>query len=186
MKKLLFISCMAFLAACNNAATNEVKPADSTTAPATAAAPKLEYPYSLSEPYANWQPGDQQNAVNVMKALKAYENGDVASCIEYFADSIAMHFDYWDTKLSKDSLQKFFAARRASFSSLQVTMSDWESVISEDKKKEYVTMWYKEKWVDKKGKADSIRAVEDCKIVNGKIAEMDQKIQHFPVTVAKK
>jgi len=182
MKKLLFISCMALLAACNNAATNEAKPTDSTAAPAAAAAaPKLDFPYTLPEPYANWQPGDQQHAVNVMKALQAYEKGDVAACMEYFADSVAMHFDYWDTKLSKDSLQKFFTARRASFTSLQVTMSDWESVISEDKTKEYVTMWYKEKWVDKTGKADSIRAVEDCKIVNGKIAEMDQKIQHFPV-----
>jgi hypothetical protein len=186
MKKLLFIFCVAFLAACNNAATKEAKPTDSTAAPATAAAPKLEYPYSLTEPYANWQPGDQQHAVNVMKALKAYEKGDVASCIEYFADSVAMHFDYLDTKLSRDSLQKFFAARRASLTSLQITMSDWESVISENKKTEYVTIWYKEKWMDKKGTADSIRAVEDCKIVNGKIAEMDQKIQHFPVAKANK
>jgi hypothetical protein len=180
MKKLLFISCMTFLAACNNAATNEAKPADSTAVPASAAAPKLEYPYSLPEPYANWQPGDQQHAVNVMKALKAYEKGDVAACIAYFADSVAMRFDYLDTKLSKDSLQKFFAAQRSGFTSLEVTMNDWESVISENKKTEYVTMWYKEKWVDKKGKADSMRVVDDCKIVNGKIAELDEKIQHFP------
>ena len=64
------------LGACNNAATNEAKPADSTAAPATAAAAlQLDYPYTLPEPYANWQPGDQQHAVNVMKALQAYEKG---------------------------------------------------------------------------------------------------------------
>jgi len=182
MKKMLFISCVVWLTACNNAATNEAKPADSTAAPATAAAaPKLEYPYKLKEPYANWQPGDQQHAVNVMKALQAYEKGDVAACMAYFADSVAMHFDYLDTKLSKDSLQKFFAAQRSGYTSLEVNMNDWESVISENKKTEYVTLWYKEKWMDKKGKADSIRVVDDCKIVNGKIAELDEKIQHFPV-----
>ena len=181
MKQLIFISCVALLAACNNTATNEAKPADSTAAATTAAAPKLEYPYTTSEPYANWQPGDQQHAVNVMKALQAFEKGDVAACVAYFADSVVMRFDYVDTKLSKDSLQKFFAAQRGAYSSLQVTMSDWESVISENKKTEYVTMWYKEKWVDKKGKADSIRVVDDCKIINGKIAELDEKIQHFPV-----
>jgi len=180
MKQLIFICCIAWLAACNNAATNEAKPADSTIA-TTAAAPKTEYPYTLKEPYANWQPGDQQHAVNVMKALQAFEKGDVSACIAYFADSVVLRFDYLDTKLSKDSLQKFFTAQRNGYASMEVTMSDWESVISENKKAEYVTMWYKEKWVDKKGKADSIRVVDDCKIVNGKIAELDEKIQHFPV-----
>ena len=51
--------------------------------PATAAAlppapaPKLDYPYTLEQPYKNWQPGNQQHAVTVMKGLKDYENGDV-------------------------------------------------------------------------------------------------------------
>jgi hypothetical protein len=180
MKHLIFICCMACMAACNNAATTDTLKADSSTALATEAATKVEYPYTLKEPYANWQPGDQQHAVNVMKALQAFEKGDVPACMAYFADSVAMHFDYLDTKLSKDSLQKFFTAQRNGFASMEVTMSDWESVISENKKSEYVTLWYKEKWVDKKGKADSIRVVDDCKIVNGKIAELDEKIQHFP------
>lgn len=181
MKKLLFISCVALFVACNNADTNEAKPADSPVAPVTAAAaPKLDYPYTLPEPYSNWQPGDQQHAVNVMKALQAFEKGDVAACVAYFADSVAMRFDYLDTKLSKDSLQKFFVAQRGGFASMEITMNDWESVISEDKKTEYVTLWYKEKWMDKKGKADSMRVVDDCKIVNGKIAELDEKTQHFP------
>lgn len=181
MKQLILICCVACMAACNNATTTDTKPADSTTAATTTASPITGYPYTLKEPYANWQPGDQQHAVNVTKALQAYEKGDVPACMAYFADSVVLRFDYLDTKLSKDSLQKFFTAQRNGYTNMEVTMSDWESVISENKKAEYVTMWYKEKWVDKKGKADSLRVVDDCKIVNGKITELDEKIQHFPV-----
>ena len=63
---------------------------------------------------------------------------------------------------------------------MTVKMGDWESVISKDKKTEYVTMWYREIWTDKKGKTDSLAVIDDCKIVNGKIVELDEKIQHFP------
>jgi hypothetical protein len=52
-------------------------------------------------------------------------------------------------------------------------------VISKDKKIEYVTMWYKQITTDKNGKTDSIAVVDDCKIVNGKIVELDEKIQHY-------
>ncbi len=34
-------------------------------------------------------------------------------------------------------------------------MEDWESVISKDKKEEWVTLWYSQKWEDMKGKTDS-------------------------------
>jgi hypothetical protein len=60
-------------------------------------------------------------------------------------------------------------------------MNDWESVISADKKDEWVTLWYKQIQTDKKGKTDSLGVVDDAKIVNGKIVLLDEKIQHYPV-----
>jgi hypothetical protein len=40
-------------------------------------------------------------------------------------------------------------------------------------------MWYKQIMTDKAGKTDSMGVVDDCKIVNGKIVILDEKIQHL-------
>ncbi|HEV8273418.1 MAG TPA: hypothetical protein VGQ04_19020, partial [Chitinophagaceae bacterium] len=54
-----------------------------------------------------------------------------------------------------------------------------ETVISKDKKNEWVSLWYKEKWTDSQGKSDSIFHMDDVKIVNGKIAQIDQKSRKY-------
>jgi hypothetical protein len=90
-----------------------------------------------------------------------------------------MSFDYFHTKLSRDSAVKFFMNERAKYSELSVTMYDYESVISADKKSEWVTMWYKQNWKDAKGVADSMNVVDDVRIMNGKMVELDEKVSHF-------
>ena len=75
---------------------------------------------------------------------------------------------------------KVFSAQRPMYVDLAVTMYDYESVISADKKDEYVTLWYKQTWKDEKGKADSMNVVDDCKMKNGKMIELDEKVQRFP------
>ena len=187
MKQAFLIACIVMLiVGCNDktASTNAVISDTPATAVAHALppAPKLDYPYTLEQPYKNWQPGNQQHAVTVMKGLKAYENGDVDGCMVAFGDSIDLKSDGFRNKFSNDSLRKFFTKARNNMKSLKVKMGDWESVISEDKKDEYVTLWYKEITVDKKGKTDSLSVVEDFKMVNGKIVELDSKLQHFPVS----
>ena len=150
---------------------------DSTT---TAAPPeRLDYPYTLDHPYQDWQPGNQQHAVMVMKSLKAYENGNIEECIQGFGDSVTIMFDGYQARLSKDSLINMFVKSRCEVASVVIKMGDWESVISKDKKDEYVTLWYKKIETDKRGKTDSLSVIDDLKIVNGKIIELDQKIQHF-------
>ncbi|HNN69598.1 MAG TPA: hypothetical protein PKG89_00060, partial [Ferruginibacter sp.] len=89
-------------------------------------------------------------------------------------------FDNFYQKFSKDSLTKFFTEERAKYNSVKIYMGDWESVISKDGKTEYVTMWYKQITTDKMGKTDSIAVVDDCRIMNGKIVELDEKIQRIP------
>jgi hypothetical protein len=180
MKRFFFFVCTAFaMAACNDNTTSATKPAE-TPGTATAAAEKLEYPYTLDRPYQNWQPGDQKHAVTVMKSLKGFETGDMAACIAGFGDSVELRFDNYQAKLSHDSLMKQFTAQRAGYAGLVIKMSDWESVISSDKKEEWVTMWYKQIETYKNGKTDSLAVVDDAKIVNGKIVLLDEKIQHYP------
>ena len=72
-----------------------------------------------------------------------------------------------------------FTNIRNDYHDLVITMDDYVSVISADKKTEWVTLWYKQAWKDAKGKADSLNITDDCKIVNGKMAVLDEKIQHF-------
>lgn len=180
MKQVLIFAFTVISAfGCNDKSnTTDEKISESTTASVSTA--KFDYPYTLDRPYQDWQPGDQQHAVNVMKSLKAYENGNIDECLLAFGDSTELRFDGFQDKLSKDSLKRLFTKSRNELSSIVIKMGDWESVISKDKKEEYVTLWYKEIQTDKKGKIDSLSIIDDLKIVNGKIAELDQKIQHFP------
>ena len=180
MRQTLIIAFMGLFAfGCNDkSTTTEVKTTEEK--PATTTVEKLDYAYTLEKPYNDWQPGDQMHAVNVLKSLKAYENGDIGNCITAFGDSIELRFDGYHEKMSNDSLRKMFTKSRGELSGLKIIMGDWESVISKDKKLEYVTIWYKEIQTDKKGKTDSLSIVDDLKIEKGKIVELDQKIQHFP------
>ena len=186
MKQTLVIAFIVFFAfGCNDkSSTTDTKTTDTTTtntsASSTEPAENFDYPYKLDHPYRDWQPGDQQHAVNVMKSLKAYETGDINACVDQFGDSVSLKFDGYQARVGKDSLKAMFARSRGDLSDLKIYMQDWESVISKDKKTEYVTLWYKEITTDKKGKTDSLSIVDDLKIENGKIVELDQKIQHFP------
>ena len=185
MKKIIFIACTAlFAVACTNIESKDAKPdGDSTKmADATMTDSKAipEMPYTLDRPYQNWQIGDPQHALTVLKSLKAYENGDVAASVTAFGDTVDVRFDYYRAKLSNDSLKKMFTKQRGEYASIVVKMSDWESVISADKKEEWVTIWYKEIFTDKKGKIDSVGVVNDALIVKGKIVMLDEKIQHYP------
>lgn len=75
-----------------------------------------------------------------MKGLKAWENNDLDGCVAEFAYSAVIEFDGIDAKMGKDSLKAFFAGGRAKFKTVQILMDDWESVVSKDKKTEYVSL----------------------------------------------
>jgi len=192
MKRLLLIFAVgAIVSSCNNSDTKTTATGGDTTkttnaALADAKASLPEMPYKLDSAYKNWQTGDPQHAVTVMKGLQAYENGDIAACMNAFGDSVWVGFDYFHKTMSKDSLKAFFTQGRAMYSSMKVKMEDWESVISADKKSEWVTLWYKEYTTDKKGVTDSLDVINDAKMVNGKIVVLDEKTQHLGPPPAKK
>ena len=180
MKKLLLIACVAILSfGCNDKSGSSTSGSDSSKMAETKSG-DLVYPYTLDHPYRDWQSGDQKHAVTLMTSLKAFENGDMKTCFTAFGDSVEVLLDGYHEKLSHDSLTKFFTQQRAEYKTLKIKMQDWESVIAKDKKDEWVTIWYKEVWTDKNGKADSLGVIDDAKMVNGKIVVLDEKIQHFP------
>jgi uncharacterized protein YcfL len=73
--------------------------------------------------------------------------------------------------MSNDQLKVFFG--QIWNSTFKISMIDWKSVQSKDKSKAYVTVFYRESWKDEKGVTDSIDAVNDFVIKNGKIVQLD-------------
>lgn len=180
MKQFIVIICLAVaLAACNNAATTSTGKDSTGTTVKTDGEAKLPFP--LQQPYKNWQMGSTENAIAAMNGLKTFVDKDFTGLAAAIGDSVEVRFDYYFAKLSRDSAIKMFTAQRAMYNDLTITMYDYESVISADKKDEWVTMWYKQSWKNEKGVADSLAVTDDCKMQNGKMIELDEKVQHYAV-----
>jgi hypothetical protein len=176
MKQLLILFLGGVLfTSCNNQGSSADDTAKDTTTAANSDAQKMDYPYTIDHP-DNWEIGNQQNTLNVLKSLKAWENNKMDEAAKYFGDSVHVRFDGIDKKISNDSL-KAFITPDATAKSWSIKMQDWESVISKDKKEEYVTVWYREFHENIKGKKDSIDVINDIKMKDGKIIELDQYVR---------
>jgi hypothetical protein len=178
MKRLLVFSLAAALFACNssdNKSAEEVKTGDTKVASMSV----TDLPYQVKE-WGDWQPGNMENAKMAMQCLKDFQEGNVGASMKYFADSIELRFDDLSGKFTKDSAQKMFEEHRKQIKAIDIQMDDFESVKSKDGKQEYVSLWYKQKWQDQKGNWDSVICMDDMKIVDGKIATLDEKTRRFP------
>ena len=123
--------------------------------------------------------GDPQNTLLVLNAYKAYETGNVDDALKYFADTVHIVADNFDRHLPKDSMAAMIKAEMAGRTT-KLRMGDWESVISKDKKTQYVSLWYVQTMTDKSGKVDSIYMMDDVEIKDGKIVSIDGKQRRFP------
>ena len=167
---LLLLIGGALFASCNNAGSTKTDaPADTTAN--TTVAQQVNYPYTIDHP-DYWDIGIQQNTLNALNALKAWENKNMDASLKYFADSVHLQFDGIDKMVSNDTLKAMLAPPVGSDPS--VKMQDWESVISKDKKDEYVTLWYREYWKNAKGDKDSVDVINDLKMKDGKIIGLDE------------
>jgi hypothetical protein len=181
MKKILFIGGLAlFAAGCNNQVSSESARGDSTSASSDSSS-TIQYAYMpRNHQPDNWDRGDQKNVAMVLSCLKAFENKNVDEAVKAFGDSVEWAFDNFDAKISNDSLRAMFNGFWKNMANLRIDMDDYESVISKDKKNEWVSLWYKQVVTDNKGKTDSIFVMDDLKIENGKITVLDEKSRRFP------
>ncbi|HSN10144.1 MAG TPA: hypothetical protein VLS85_13985 [Hanamia sp.] len=173
MKKIfvIFLGAIAF-AACNSKSSTATEATTDSTA-TTSPTEKIDYPYTIDHP-DNWNIGSSSNTLTALTALKAFEDGNVEKSVSQFGDSVHLQFDALDTTLSNDGLKAMFTSLRNGYKSINVKMSDWESVVSKDGKEEWVTMWYKQIWEDNKGKKDSAAYIDDIRLKNGKIIRLDE------------
>ena len=178
MKHFFMVAAIPFLLmACNNADKDKATSEPATTEDKTTTEVKL--PFTLESPYKNWEMGSTENVVAAMNIMKAFVDNDVTALAAGIGDSVTFDFDYFQASLSRDSAMKFFAAERSKYSELKMNMYDYVSVISADKKSEWVTVWYKQSWKDTKGVADSMNVVDDIRLENGKMVELSEKVSHF-------
>ena len=176
---MIVVVCFAImLAACNENAPSKTN--ETTAEVKTASAAGVTLPYELEKPYRSWQIGSTENVAVAMQSLKTFVDSDFAGLAATLGDSVEISLDYYHANLSKDSAVAMFKKFRPAMTDLKIIMEDYVSVISEDKKDEWVTLWYKQLWKDEKGKADSIYCTDDCKMKNGKMIKLDEKVQHFP------
>lgn len=173
-KSLLILLSGGFaLAACNS---NNTNPPESQTPKDTATivvSQPMDYPYKIDKP-DNWDMGSQQNTMNALQALKAWETKNYDESVKYFGDSIRLRFDAYDKKVPNDTLKAFFTSDGNNIKSVSIKLEDWESVISKDKKDEYVTIWYRQFTENNAGKKDSVDVVNDLKMKDGKIIGIDE------------
>ncbi|MEO6681783.1 MAG: hypothetical protein ABIN48_03070 [Ginsengibacter sp.] len=161
---LLFISC--------NYVTTSTSEDKNNSPSNTVNQQEMNYPYTIRHP-DYWEIGSQQNTMNALSALKAWENKNFDETMKYFADSVKISFDGIDKTLSNDSLKAMFMPD-STMKNWSVKMQDWVSVISKDKMEEYVTLWYREYWESAKGSKDSVDIINDLKMKDGKIIALDQ------------
>lgn len=174
---LLFMMICTLLFSCKSKSDTDKVKSDTTT--------KLTYPFTPKYSI-NWQPGDEKNAVIVLNCLKKYIAGDVKGAVENFADTVEFIGDQFYFKGKKDSLVTILEQTRNDMVSVSKTFDSWMTTYYPDKKDTWVTLWYVEKWTDKKGKTDSLYYTDDVKLKNGKILVYDEKIRRYPPTMIRK
>ncbi len=153
------------------------QPKATTNAAATSSATPA-YPYSIKHPDYWTMDTSHANTIVALSALKSYETMDTALMKKCFADSITFNYDNGVFKGTNSQFVKMAATMGAMMKNDKIDMKDWEAVISNDKKEEWVTLWYTQKWTNQKGATDSTELVNDMQFKGGKIVKLNEYVRH--------
>jgi hypothetical protein len=168
MKKIFLLSSAAFMFASCNQKTEDAAVKSASTEE------KVEYAYTIEKP-DNWLPGSKKNTQIVLQSFKDFETGNMDAFAAAYGDTCLVKNDMLEAYMTRDSLKQYFSGFRTGLKEYEVKISDWESVVSLDGQTEYVSVWFTEKWKEQNDKVDSIAAMEDYKMKDGKIVEFDRK-----------
>lgn len=171
MKKILtLLSCALFFSACQTNVVQEVEMTSLDTA---------AFPYKVKD-YGNWQMNSNQSNVTLaMNTVKAFCALDTNALKPMLGDSIHLTIDAYEFKGTNSQFLAMAKEEMNKYKSIQVKMQDVESVMSKDKKTEYVSLWYKQYNEMKDGTRDSVNLFNDFKIKNGKVIEWSEYVQRF-------
>jgi len=154
MKKLFFIVAAATIAACNS--NNQSGSTESTMSSSTdSSSQKINSPYPVqySSDFAMDNP---KNAETVLALWKAWDNGDLLSGKDMFADTVELHFANGAIlRASRDSALATAQNARKSVGTAVSTVDAIIPVKSKDKNQDWALIWGKEVDTDNSGKVDS-------------------------------
>jgi len=179
MRKILFFAALLFLAACNSSTDGEkmgsMSPTSDKDSAAGTTADNMSYPYTASYS-SKFEIGDAKNAQTILNLWKAWDNGDLASMKDVFADTVEMHMASGDVmRASRDSILAVSQKYRDNYSKVESTVDAFMPLKSIDKNEQWVSVWGKEVTTNKKGKIDSSYLQETWRINNnGKVDLMFQ------------
>lgn len=151
----------------------------SSTDATAAKTDSVTYPYTIDHPDQWMLDTSHTNTLTVLNALKSFEKNDTAEMKKYIADSIKANFDGEAFKGTNKQFLVFTKGARDSYKDLKVKMHDWESVVSKTDKDQWVTIWYKQTFIDLKGKTDSMEVINDFQMKDGRIATLNEYVRHF-------
>jgi hypothetical protein len=142
---------------------------------------KLDLPYKQEKAH-DWQMNpDQHNLQAALAVIKALENNDTTAMGKVVADSVQALVDGMDFKGTRTELLKAIKEEMDKMKDVKIAMNDWESVKSADGSEEWVSLWYKQKWVDAKGKADSLDMYNDIQLKEGKMVKLVEFTRRYPL-----
>lgn len=175
MQKLLFVAMISFviaMAACNSDKKTE------TAAITETPAEKPNYAYT-AEYSSSFEMGKPKYSEAVLKLWKDYDNGDLSTSKDMFADSVEMYFrDGTSMHNVKDSVVGGAQEFRNTFSSVQSRVSAFFPVRATDKNEDWVCVWGTEVSTTKQGKIDSVYLQEIWRFnKEGKVDFMSQYAQ---------
>jgi len=137
-----------------------------------------KYAYTLKKDH-HWEMNpDHKNLQTALNALKAFATLDTAALKPLIGDSVELTVDYYQFKGTGNQFIKEAKTHMDKFNSIEINMTDWESVISKDKSEEWVSLWYEQVSKMKDGKIDSVSYFNDFKLQNGKIVAWSEYAQH--------
>jgi hypothetical protein len=187
--KQLFVALITVpvLFACNNEKNSDESSGKMEEKKETAG---ITYPYT-PDYSSDFSIGDVNHSKTVLYLYKMWEEGRVDDFRSVLADSVSLDFPDGN-KFKDNTVDRFinFAGQfRKTLSSVKVTFDAWMPVHVNDKKEDYVLVWYREYETDMSGKIDSTRGHAYFQIKNNKIrgwSEFGQKLMAPPPPPAKK
>jgi hypothetical protein len=184
MKTLLsgVIACALFCS-CNNATDSVNTKTDSsevkTTAKETVSEP-VSYPYEHS--YSTKHSlGNPAHTKLVLDFYKLFETNKMDEMKPFLTDSVFVEFaDGTTFNGPSDSLISMGKKYRAEMSNYSYKFDTWLPIHTEDTKEDWVLVWSRAYFTDKKGKQDSLRVHEYYQIKNNKICYWSEYNQKLP------
>ena len=168
-KIILFFLVVIAITSCNSdeAKVDSMSSKDSTS--------NESYPYTATYS-SKFEIGDSKYSQTILKMWKAWDNGDLNSVKDMFADSVVMRLgNGYEDRGTRDSILAHAMQYRNTLDSVSSKVIAFVPLKSTDMDENWVGVWGTEVFRDKSGKIDSVHLHEIWRLdKNGKINFMEQ------------